>query len=110
MPFTVFTLAMLLICIFCIGKEIFNGFSRGPLRALVSLCVVVLSIICSIFVSRPLSGLLTKIIAENLVNELIISNVPMLADFQSVLEVVSFLLQSILAGFVFALLFVGILI
>ena len=105
MPFTVFTLAMLLICIFCIGKEIFNGFSRGPLRALMSLCVVVLSIICSIFVSRPLSGLLTKIIAENLVNELIISNVPMLADFQSVLEVVSFLLQSILAGFVFALLF-----
>ncbi len=105
MPFTVFTLAMLLICIFCIGKETFNGFARGPLRALLSLCVVVLSIICSIFISYATSGIFTKMIMENVVDEFIKNNVSMLAGFLSVHETASYFIQAILAGCIFALAF-----
>lgn len=105
MPFTIFTLAMLLICVFCIGKEIFNGFLRGPIRALVSLCVVVLSIICSIFVLRVISGVLSEIIVKTIVDEFINSNIPMLADFSVVHKIASFLIQVLLAGFLFLLIF-----
>ena len=105
MPFTVFTLAMLLICIFCICKETFNGFLRGFLRALVSLCVVVFSIICSVFLSRILSGVLAKTVMHNIVTELIQNNIPMVAGLQTVSNTASFLTQALLGVCVFAFAF-----
>ena len=105
MPFTMFTLAMLLICILCIGKEVFNGFVRGPLRALVSLCAVVFSVICSVFVSHLVGSIIVKIVMENVVSELIADNLEMLADFSSVYQTVSFFIQAITNVLVFVVLF-----
>ncbi len=105
MPFTTFSLAMLLICILCIGKEAFNGFLRGSLRALMSLCAVVCSIICSIFVSRALGSVLAEALMENVVNDLIKSNFEIVAEFLSIYEMASFLIQVLANVLIFAVVF-----
>ncbi len=105
MPFTMFSLAMLLICILCIVKEAFNGFMRGSLRALMSLCAVVFSIICSIFVSRALGSVIAEALMENVVNDLIESNFEIVAEISSVYEIASFLIQMLANVIIFAIVF-----
>ncbi len=105
MPFSMFSLAMLLICILCIGKEAFNGFLRGPLRALVSLCAVVISIICSIFVSRALGSVLAKALMETHVADIIRSNFEIVAEIRSVYDISSFLIQMLANVIIFAIVF-----
>lgn len=105
MPFTTFTLAMLLICILCLGREIFHGFVRGPLRALVSLCAVVLGIVCSIFVSHVAGALIADAIMTGFVNDLIVNNVEIVAGFDSVYQTASFLIQAIVNVLIFSFAF-----
>jgi len=105
MPFTMFTLAMLLICILCLGREIFLGFVRGSLRALMSLCTVILSIICSFFVSRATGGIIATALVENVIKDLIVENVEIIAGFLSVYETASFLIQAIANVLVFVIAF-----
>lgn len=105
MPFTMFTLAMLLICILCIGKEAFRGFVRGPLRALVSLCAVVLSIICSVFLSRALGGVFAKVITEIIASEVVVNNVAILAEISSLNATVSFFVQVVINVLAFIIVF-----
>lgn len=105
MQLTTFSLAMLLICILCIGKEAFNGFLRGPLRALMSLCAVVCSIICSIFVSRALGNAITEALMENVVNDLIKNNFEIVEEFLSVYGIASFFIQVLANVLIFAVVF-----
>ncbi len=105
MPFTMFTLAMLLICILCIGKEVFRGFVRGPLRALVSLCAIVLGMICSLFVSRMLGGLLSNVIMEEVVNEFLENNTETLVHMSSACNAIAFLIQVVVNILIFAIIF-----
>lgn len=105
MPFTMFTLAMLFISILCIGREVFCGFVRGPVRALVSLCAVILSIICSVFISCATGGLVSKALMEGLINDLIAENIEVVSGFLSFYKTASFLIQSIANVLIFVVAF-----
>ena len=104
MSFTIFSLAMLLICVLCIGKELFKGFKGGLLQALISLSSVISSIICSIIFSRTISRLITYAVMAFIRNEAL-GGVSVIGGASSIDGVVSFFVQAIVNSLIFSVLF-----
>ena len=104
MSFTMFSLAMLLICVLCIGAEVFKGFKGGFLQALISLSAVISSIICSIIFSRSVSRLLSYSVMAFVRNELI-GGVSVIGGSISLDSVISFFIQAIVNSMIFVVLF-----
>ena len=104
MSLTLFSFAMLLICILCIGKGVFKGFKGGLFLSLISLSTVISSIIFAILISRPIS----RSIAAEIVSIIRYESSGEIGIFNTASAIeraAMFLIQAIISSVIFAALF-----
>lgn len=101
MTFTLFSFAMLLICVLCIGKEVFRGFKGGLFSSLISIVTVVSSIICGVLLSGFLGEEISGLVLRDILNyEGYISN------SRAIGRVFEFFVHALVAAFIFPILFI----
>lgn len=104
MSFTLFSFAMLLICVLCIGKEVFKGFKGGLFLSFISLCAIISSIICGILFARIASRYITAVAMRGIRYE-IFNGSQYVGDSAAIDNVAKFFVQAIINSIIFVILF-----
>ena len=104
MTFTIFSFAILLICVLCIGKEAFKGFKGGFFLSLISLAAVISGVILAILIARPLSREIASEVMAMFRYELF-GYISVFDGAYTLEYVLLFFMQAVISSVVFVILF-----